>query len=158
MVESLEATLELLAGSAVEDDASLYFHRLALFHEEMHAEAFAVLAQTLGIDVGLVAQVAIRMLRPPLFFPATRWLAGATAQASILDSEREPHPVDIPEFEIDAQPVTWAQHGEFVEDGGYDERKHWSDAGWAWIEREGRRTPRHVDQMRHGVRSAASAF
>ena len=57
----------------------------------------------------------------------------------------------IPEFEVDAQPVTWAQYGEFVEDGGYDERAHWSDDGWAWVEREGRRTPRHVDQMRHGV-------
>ncbi|MBV9889263.1 MAG: SUMF1/EgtB/PvdO family nonheme iron enzyme, partial [Rhizobacter sp.] len=47
--------------------------------------------------------------------------------------------------------VTWAQYGEFVEDGGYDERAHWSDAGWAWLESESRRTPRHVDQMRHGV-------
>jgi hypothetical protein len=47
--------------------------------------------------------------------------------------------------------VTWAQYGEFVEDGGYDERSHWSDQGWEWLQREGRRTPRHVDQMRHGV-------
>jgi ergothioneine biosynthesis protein EgtB len=151
LVESLETTLELLAGIAVEDDATLYFHRLALFHEEMHAEAFAVLAQTLGIDVGLVGRLVIRAPRPPLFFPATRWLLGSSGAGFRFDNEREPHPVDVPEFEIDAQPVTWAQYGEFVEDGGYDERAHWSDAGWAWLEREGRRTPRHVDQLRHGV-------
>jgi ergothioneine biosynthesis protein EgtB len=57
----------------------------------------------------------------------------------------------VPEFEIDAQAVTWAQYSEFVEDGGYDERRFWSDEGWEWVQREGRRTPRHVDQIRHGV-------
>jgi ergothioneine biosynthesis protein EgtB len=150
LVESLEATLELLAG-VVEDDASLYFHRLALFHEEMHAEAFAVLAQTLGLDLGLVARIAIQTPQASLLFPATRWLLGASGTGFHFDNEREPHPVDIPEFEIDAQPVSWAQYGEFVEDGGYDERAHWSEAGWTWLERGARRTPRHVDQMRHGV-------
>jgi hypothetical protein len=151
LVDTLETTLELLAGVAVEDDASLYFHRLALFHEEMHAEAFAVLAQTLGIDTGLVARIATAAPRPPLLFPATRWLLGTSGVGFRFDNEAEPHPVDVPEFEIDAQAVTWAQFGEFVEDGGYDERVHWSDAGWDWLQREGRRTPRHVDQMRHGV-------
>jgi iron(II)-dependent oxidoreductase len=151
LVETLETTLELLAAIAIEDDESLYFHRLALFHEELHAEAFAVLAQTLGIDTGLVARPAIRAARPPLLFPATRWLLGSSGAGFRFDNEVAPHPVDIPEFEIDAQAVTWAQYGEFVEDGGYDERAHWSDEGWARLEREGRRTPRHVDQMRHGV-------
>jgi len=151
LVDTLETTLELLAGIAVEDDASLYFHRLALFHEEMHAEAFAVLAQTLGIDTGLVARVATGAPRPALLFPATRWLLGTSGVGFRIDNEAEPHPVEVPEFEIDAQAVTWAQFGEFVEDGGYDERVHWSDAGWDWLQREGRRTPRHVDQMRHGV-------
>jgi len=153
LVESLETTLELLAGVASEDDASLYFHRLALFHEEMHVEGFAVLAQTLGIaeGAGLLPRLATHAARPALFFPATRWLLGEIAPGFRFDNEAAPHPVDIPEFEIDAQAVTWAQYGEFVEDGGYDERSHWSDAGWAWLERESRRTPRHVDQMRHGV-------
>jgi ergothioneine biosynthesis protein EgtB len=153
LVETLETTLELLAGTVVEDDAALYFHRLALFHEEMHGEAFAVLAQTLGIDErsGLVPRIATRPPRPPLSFPATRWLLGSSGGGFRFDNEGEPHPVDVPEFEIDAQAVTWAQFGEFVEDGGYDDPLHWSEAGWDWLQREGRRTPRHVDQMRHGV-------
>jgi gamma-glutamyl hercynylcysteine S-oxide synthase len=151
LVESLETTLELLAGVADEDDASLYFHRLVLFHEEMHGEAFAVLAQSLGLDTGLVPRLETRAARPPLFFPATRWLLGSSGPGFRFDNEAEAHPVEVPEFEIDAQAVTWAQYGEFVEDGGYDERAHWSEDGWAWLAREGRRTPRHVDQMRHGV-------
>jgi len=153
LVDTLETTLELLAGIGTEDDASLYFHRLALFHEEMHGEAFAVLAQSLGIEdqAGLVPRITTRPPRPPLYFPATRWLLGSSGAGFRFDNEAEPHPVDVPEFEIDAQAVTWAQFGEFVEDGGYDERAHWSLDGWEWLQREGRRTPRHVDQMRHGV-------
>ncbi len=145
----LAACLDAIARDA--DDDANYFHRLALFHEEMHAEALAVLAQTLGLDVGLVARIAARAPRPPIALPATRWLLGASGDGFRFDNEREPHAVAIPEFEIDAQPVTWAQYGEFVEDGGYDERAYWSEAGWAWLEREARRTPRHVDQLRHGV-------
>ena len=151
LVESLETTLELLSGLAVEDDASLYFYRLALFHEEMHAEAFAVLAQTLGIETGLVPRLATQAARQPLTFPATRWLLGSGSSGFRFDNEAEPHPVEVPEFEIDAQAVTWAQYGEFVEDGGYDEPAHWSGAGRAWLQGQGRRTPRHVEQIRHGV-------
>jgi len=47
--------------------------------------------------------------------------------------------------------VTWAQYAEFVEDGGYDRAEHWNPQGWDWVQKEGRRTPRHVDQLRHGV-------
>ena len=153
LVESLETTLDLLDGVRDEDDDNLYFHRLAVLHEEMRIEDFAVLAQTLGfaVDEALVRRPTAFAARPPLVFPATRWLLGAGTPGFVFDNERAPHPVAIPEFEIDAQPVTWAQYGEFVEDGGYDERAHWSDAGWQWVERESRRTPRHVDQMRHGV-------
>jgi formylglycine-generating enzyme required for sulfatase activity len=65
--------------------------------------------------------------------------------------EKWAHEVRVPEFEIDAQPVRWAQYVEFVEDGGYDEPRWWSPEGLAWKDRLGRRVPRHVDQMRQGV-------
>ena len=79
--------------------------------------------------------------------------AGCSARAAPgfrFDNEAEPHPVDVPEFEIDAQAVTWAQYGEFVEDGGYDERAHWSADGWDWLQREGaaHAAPRRPDAPR----------
>jgi iron(II)-dependent oxidoreductase len=67
------------------------------------------------------------------------------------------HEVAVPEFEIDAQVVTWAQFVEFVDDGGYDRAELWQPLGWQWVQNkaagEGRRGPRYVDQI--GVASGA---
>ena len=150
LVETLETTLELLAGIAIEDDASLYFHRLALFHEEMHAEAFAALAQTLGIDTAWSAESRPgRRDRRSSF----RRRAGCSAPAApAFASTTKPSRIRSTCRSSRSTPaVTWAQFGEFVEDGGYDERIHWNGDGWEWLQKEGRRTPRHVDQMRQGV-------
>ena len=167
LVHTLETTLELLEATPDEDDA-LYFYRLALFHEDMRVEALATLSQTLAFDAGLLPNLATTTPREPLLFPATRWRLGSarpqrrardpaadrvdgSGGGFVFDNEKWGHEVALPEFEIDAQAVSWAQYGEFVEDGGYDERRFWSDEGWAWVQRLERRTPRHVDQMRQGV-------
>ena len=150
LVDTLETTLELLDAAGDDDDA-LYFYRLALLREDGLVERFAVRAQTRGIDTGLVSPQPTRAPRAPLLFPATRRMIGSTPGGLVPDREKWAHEVALPEFEIDAQAVSWAQYIEFVEDGGYDDRRHWSEPGWAWVQRQGRRTPRHVDQMRSGV-------
>jgi iron(II)-dependent oxidoreductase len=151
LADTLETTLELL-DHATEDDDALYFFRLALFHEDAQLEAFAEMAQTLGFDAGLPPPIGTLATRAPLLFPATRWMLGtAPGTGFAFDNEQPAHEHAVPEFEIDAQPVTWGQYCEFVEDGGYDDARHWSPEGWAWVQREGRRTPRHVDQMRQSV-------
>ena len=150
LVDTLETTLELLAATDDSDDA-LYFHRLALFHEDGHAEALAVLAQAVGFDAGLLDAPATAAPGRPLLFPASVHRLGATPGGFVFDNEKWAHEVAMPEFEIDAQPVSWAQFGEFVEDGGYDDARWWSGAGWEWVQGLGRRCPRHVEQLRHGV-------
>ena len=154
LADTMDVTLELLEGSDETDDA-LYFYRLALFHEDMHGEALASMAQTLGMAVPnakeLMQSPASFPPREPLLFPATRWSLGSGQGGFVFDNEKWAHDVAVPEFEIDAQAVTWAQYSEFVEDGGYDEERFWSAAGWAWLQAGERRTPRHVDQMRQGV-------
>lgn len=49
LAASLTDTLALL-DTAADDDPGLYFFRLALFHEAMHAEAAVYMAQTLNLD------------------------------------------------------------------------------------------------------------
>ena len=153
LVDTLETTLDLLDAipDGCDEDASLHFYRLALFHEDKRSETFAELAQAAGLDTRVLPPLATTATRNPLLFPATRWRLGSEPGGFVFDNEKWAHDVALPEFEIDAQAVNWAQYGEFVGDGGYDERSHWSDAGWAWVQAQGRRTPRYVDQMRQGV-------
>jgi len=154
LADTMDLALELL-DAADESDNALYFFRLALFHEDMHGEAFSYMAQTLQLSLsnarGLLPDIATQAPREPLLFPATRIDLGSVPGGFVFDNEKWAHEVSVPEFEIDAQPVAWAQYGEFVADGGYDDPRWWSSDGWTWLQREGRRVPRHVDQMRQGV-------
>ena len=150
LLATLEATLELLSKTPDEDDA-LYFYRLTLFHEDMHGEALIYTAQTLGLPLGLALPTP-QAPREPLHVPATRWQMGLDAgQGFTFDNERCAHEIAVPEFEIDAQAVSWSQFVEFVGDGGYDRPELWQPAGWTWLEEkvrdEGRQAPRHVEQM-----------
>jgi formylglycine-generating enzyme required for sulfatase activity len=146
LAETLDITLELLA-TAGHDDEDLYFYRLSLMHEDRLSEALAE---------GLRDSAPpVRTERSALWLPAqTVWLGaptGAQPQGLVPHNERWAHAVAVPEFEIDAQPVSWGRYMEFAEDGGYDRAECWSEAGWAWLQAEGRRAPRHVEQLRGAV-------
>lgn len=155
LLETLESSLELL-DKTQENDDSLYFYRLALAREDQIGEQLLVLAQALGLKVQLQPST-VYASRQPLAMPATRWQLGAPATGFAWDNERAAHSVQVPEFEIDAQPVSWAQYVEFIDDGGYDDAAHWSPQGWQWLQAcaaaEGRRGPRFVDQI--GIASGA---
>ena len=156
LLDTLETTLELLEHTPDEDDA-LYFFRMALFHEDLRGEELVTIAQTTGVPLGLSLPGGVAT-RGPLLLPASRWTLGWSDDASFaLDIERGHEPLAVPEFEIDAQPVTWAQFVEFIADGGYDREELWHPRGWEWLQRqasgEGRRGPRHVEQI--GVASGS---
>jgi gamma-glutamyl hercynylcysteine S-oxide synthase len=155
LLETLESTLELLHASD-ETDAALYFYRLALAREHQIGEQFAVMAQALGCKLQMPSTPVLTQ-RDALSFPATRYLLGAQEKGFAFDNEGPAHEVRVPEFEIDAQPVSWAQYVEFIDDGGYDDPAHWSPRGWDWLQdcasKEGRRAPRYVEQI--GVASGA---
>ncbi len=155
MLETLESTLELLEKAGDGDDA-LHFYRLALLHEDLRGEQLIDRAQAWGVPLGLALPDGAQP-RGPLVIPATRWMLGTAPGGFALDIERPAHEVAVPEFEIDAQPVTWAQFVEFVDDSGYDRAELWQPAGWAWLQAlaqgEGRRGPRYVEQI--GVASGA---
>ena len=165
LLNTLETTLDLLekAGSHENgSDDALYFFRLCLFHEDMHGEALVITAQTLGLqlDKKLVAAFTPPPVaaREPVQVPATVWQLGSPQGVGfIFDNEKGQHAINVPEFEIDAQPVNWAQFVEFVDDGGYDRAGLWQPEGWRWLQGlaagEGRRGPRYVEEI--GVASGA---
>ncbi len=135
LLETLEMTLELLDKAAPTHEG-LYFFRLALSREDQLSEQLIVMAQTLGLKLS-VPPLSAFASRAPVVVPAMRWQmgwhSGAAAGGFSFDNEVPQHEVSVPEFEIDAQPVNWAQFVEFVDAGGYDDMTHWSDAGQRWL-------------------------
>lgn len=138
-----EQTLTLLRVAA-EDDAALYFFRLALFHEAMHREAWTYMAQTL--DIGLSLDVPRPQAAPAadLALPGGRWMLGHAAPGFAFDNELPPHAVELAPFAIDPTPVTWARFLPFVDAGGYDDERYWTAAGWDWRQRNDMTQPRYL--------------
>jgi iron(II)-dependent oxidoreductase len=144
----------LLAGNDPTDDA-LHFFRAALLHEDRVGEHLAEIAAAAAADgrsrpAATLAAAAGSRAREAAVDAGTgcHW---ATAGGFVPDNERGPHEVAMPEFEIDAQAVSWERYVEFAEDGGYDRRELWTDTGWDWVQQHGRRGPRDVEQLRGGV-------
>lgn len=136
----LDQTLSLLQHSA-SDDVALYFFRLALFHEDMHAEAATYTAQALGIDMGGKQAVAdfaahaTERIAPnaQLKFPAQEWTLGWATPGFAFDNELASQSIALDAFEIDCAPVSWQKFLAFVDDGGYQNQRWWSPQGWQWL-------------------------
>jgi formylglycine-generating enzyme required for sulfatase activity len=142
LAETMELTLDLLAATP-QADAPLHFFRLGLLHDDRLGEA---LAERLRMGAP-----AARVGRAPIGLPAQRWQLGSPPGGLVPDNERWAHEVPVAEFEIDAQPVNWAQYVEFAADGGYERRELWSESGWAWAQATARRAPGGVAQWRGAV-------
>ena len=154
LASTLELTLELLE-KAGRDDAGLYFFRLALLHEDRLAETLAQTARALGLGhpevVALVPALPTQGRRDPIGLAAQRVSVGTAEGGFAPDNERPAWEDRVLDFDIDAQPVCWAQFAEFVADCGYDERRWWSPEGWDWVEARVRRAPRYVEQFSGAV-------
>jgi EgtB-related family protein len=111
LAAGLAETLALLA-TAEESDDGLYFYRLSLFHEDMHAEAATYMAQALGIPLpaGLLPPVEACTGAVPLRLAARCWQLGWSGPGFAFDNELAAHAVDLDEFEIDSEPVSWARY------------------------------------------------
>lgn len=141
-----EATLRLL-DHAQADDPSLYFHRLVLAHEDMHAEAWVMMAQHLGIDPGDALAERAMPMHPrhhELVVTVCTVDLGAhpSQQGFAFDNELGSCRVAVDGFRIDATVVTWARFMPFVEEGGYRHAAWWDAAGWAWCTQHGLHHPR----------------
>jgi iron(II)-dependent oxidoreductase len=104
--------------SSVESgDADPYFVRLAVRHEEMHAEAFHYTRQTLGYPgkdfhgesgPGGDASYSGGVFR----------LGAKPGEGFAFDNEKWSHPVVLEPFRMARRPVTYREYLEFVEVGG----------------------------------------
>ena len=161
LAQVLQDTLALLAHSP-DDDAALYFYRLALFHEDMHSEAAVYMAQALGLPLPPGLALARHQPRrhahgaPSCQQGAAHWQLGSNPLSPadhpkagfVFDNELTAHSVVLPAFDIDSQAVSWHDYLPFVAQGGYSEAQWWSEPGWQWLQSgQAQLGPRYLRQQ-----------
>ena len=138
LATQLDACLEALPRDP-EDDAGPYFHRLALFHEDMHGEAFAWSRATLArpAPAGLEAMPVLPG-GAPLDLAGGELVVGRlpTTPGFSFDNELPGCRVRLAPFEIDAAPVTNGAFLRFVEEEGYANAAFWPGPAGAWRQQQ----------------------
>ncbi len=129
-------------------DVVRHFARYTVHHYDTHTEALTYTRQALGYPPprlpGLTDAAPPEGAGPlpgDVTVGGDVFLLGATlADPFVFDNEKWAHPVGVPSFAVARAPVTQADFVAFVEDGGYEDTRLWSDGG-AWLEATGARHP-----------------
>lgn len=151
LLDRLEAQLDAcLASLPVADDSddASYMHRLALFHEDMHGEAFAWLRSALCLPApaGLEAAAAVGDVgRLRIEGGAASIGRRHDAPGFSFDNEQPMTTAVLAPFEIDAQPLAAGSFLRFVEAGGYDDPAFWPGPAGLW---RAARSHRHPERWR----------
>lgn len=132
-LDNLEALPDDAEGSA---EAAFRFG-LVISHENQHDET---MLQALNLRSGaplLGTGAPLPPGRPGIagtsvLVPGGEFVLGvdAVSEPHSLDNERPAHVVDVPTFRIGRVPVTNGEWRQFVDDGGYQQQRWWSDIGW----------------------------
>jgi len=148
LAQQLEGTLQALR-QAGDDDAALYFFRLALAHEDMHHEAALYMARSLGllIDDPRWQAAPLPERCEPLRFETGLWSLGSPAAGFAFDNELSRHATALPRTSIDSRVLQWADYLPFVEAGGYEQPSWWGEASGAWLAVQRPAAPRYLRQQ-----------
>jgi ergothioneine biosynthesis protein EgtB len=96
--------------------------------------------------------------------PAFEWIRfegglaplGADDNGFAFDNERPRHRVWLEPFALASRPVTWAEYGAFIDDGGYRRPELWLSDGWDMVRNAGWTAPLYCEDgmvhTLHGTR------
>jgi gamma-glutamyl hercynylcysteine S-oxide synthase len=117
-------------------------------HEVQHDETMLITHQ---IRTGPPVLTAVSPPGPPpadvlslpreVLVPGGPFTMGTSDDRWALDNERPAHTVHVAGFFIDTTPVTGGEYAEFIADGGYDDPRWWTGAGWAHRQQAGMVAP-----------------
>lgn len=125
--------------------AGAIFH-MVIQHEYQHGETMLATHQLRkGAPVLLEDTGALTEPRPPteeeVFVPEGVFTMGTAEDPWAYDNECPSHDVEPGPYWIDTAPVTNAAYQEFMDAGGYQNRRWWTRDGWEWRERSGAASP-----------------
>ncbi|HTE14871.1 MAG TPA: SUMF1/EgtB/PvdO family nonheme iron enzyme, partial [Burkholderiales bacterium] len=113
-----------------------YFVQLAVFHEEMHNEAFDYTLQTLGYSAKKTEQkqmLTISSCAGDSAISGGRFRLGAqTDDGFVFDNEKLAHEVTVLPYRMSRTAVSNAEFARFADEAGYTRRELWSEDGWRW--------------------------
>jgi iron(II)-dependent oxidoreductase len=116
-------------------------------HEQQHDETMLITHQLRKGAPALTAPpppalpADVLSLPREVLIPGGPFTMGTSAEPWALDNERPAHPVTVPGFYLDTTPVANAAYAEFIADGGYDDPRWWSPAGWDHRQKAGLAAP-----------------
>lgn len=128
-----------------------FVHDMIVRHEQQHQENMLITLQMMD-DGGVGAYQPPLREAPPspgerptgmVEVPAGTYPIGAPLGPGAYDCEAPAHEVTLDAFEIDRAPVTHGDYRAFIEDGGYDDERHWSEDGWMIAQALGLRHPKY---------------
>ena len=133
--------------SLTDDDAAFNFG-LVISHENQHDET---MLQALNLRSGpplldtgsSLPQGRSGVAGTSVLVPEGEFVLGVDAvnEPHSLDNERPAHVVDVPAFRIGRVPVTNGEWRQFIDDGGYQQQRWWSDPGWTHRQEAGLTAP-----------------
>ena len=115
-----------------------YLAQYAVFHEDMHTEAFTYTRQTLAYPPPAIGTPtdpgwSAGGLQGDAEIPGGTFLLGARPEDGfVFDNEKWAHPVEVAPFRIARAAVSNAEFAAFVDAGGYRHPEFWDEAGWEW--------------------------
>ncbi|WP_374727344.1 ergothioneine biosynthesis protein EgtB [Haloactinomyces albus] len=115
-------------------------------HEQQHDETMLATHQLRNGDPVLddeppPAAVDADSLPDEVLVPGGPFVMGTSTEPWALDNERPAHEVHVADFRIDTTPVTNGQFLRFLDSGGYDQPRWWSEQGWQYRQRADLRAP-----------------
>lgn len=85
-------------------------------------------------------------LAKEVLVPGGSFTMGTSVEPWALDNERPAHSVHVPAYWIDTVPVTNAAYWCFIDDGGYQNPRWWTPAGWDHRSEAGLAAPKYWER------------
>ncbi len=127
-----------------------FVYGMVVQHEHQHDETMLATIQisegACTLDQAPPPPGGRPITRSEVLVPGGPFVMGSDTEPWVYDNERPGHVVDVGPFWIDTVPVSNASFLEFVEDGGYEQRRWWEPAGWSWRVETGACSPQYWTQ------------
>jgi len=132
-----------------------YLLEYAIYHEDMHTEAFTYTRQTLEYPAPAIGNVPRELMSGRLEgdaeIPGGTFMLGATEEDGfVFDNEKWAYPVEVQPFAIARAAVSNAEFAAFVDDGGYRKPQYWDEEGLAWLKASRLECPRYWRRGKNG--------